>query len=268
MPVNKNGVMKRIGRYIAASVFGGLTVMLLCAAYTSEAIRRGRQTCAGTEICIKDSLKNRFVTSETILSYIVSSCGNPVGRPVDSLDISHIEKQADAQSAVKKSEVYLTRDGILHIDIIQREPLLRFQKDSTGFYADEEGCLFPLQPTSAARVPVVDGNIPVNADSRYKGRPQSIREQEWTDKIVDLVKYMKDSGIWLGNTAQIHVDRKGDLILVPLLGKEKFLFGQPVSVEDKFRKIGLYYTGILPEKGEGYYSTVDVRYEGRIICRK
>lgn len=260
--------MRRIARYIAAAVFGGLTVMLLCAAYTSEAIRRSRQTCSGTEICIKDSLKNRFVTSETILSYIVSTCGNPVGKPTDSLNIAYIEEQADAQSAVKKSEVYLTRDGVLHIDILQREPLLRFQKDSTGFYADEEGYLFPLQPASAARVPVIDGNIPINADSRYKGRPQSKWEQEWTDRIVNLVKYMKDSGVWLENTAQIHVDRKGDLILVPLNGKEKFLFGQPVSIEEKFRKIELYYTGILPEKGEGYYSTVDLKYDGRIICRK
>lgn len=260
--------MQRIARYIAAAVFGGLTVMLLCAAYTSEAIRRGRQTCSGTEICIRDSLKNRFVTSEAILSYIVSNCGNPVGKPLDSLDLTRIEKKADAQSAVKKSEVYLTRDGILHIDIIQREPLLRFQKDSTGFYADEEGYLFPLQPAYAARVPVVDGNIPVNADNRYKGRPQSRREQEWTDNIINMVKYMKASNIWLGNTAQIHVDKKGDLILVPLHGKEKFLFGQPVSIEEKFRKIGLYYTSILPAKGEGYYSTVDLKYDGRIICRK
>lgn len=260
--------MKRIARYIAAAVFGGLTVMLLCAAYTSEAIRRGRQVCSGTDICIKDSLKNRFVTSDAILSYIVSNCGNPVGKPLDSLNLTDIEKRADAQSAVKKSEVYLTRDGILHIDIIQREPLLRFQKDSIGFYADEEGYLFPLQPTSAARVPVIDGNIPINAGSRYKGRPQSRWEQEWTDNVINMVRYMRDSGIWLENTAQIHVDKKGDLILVPLHGKEKFLFGQPVAVEEKFRKIGLYYTGILPEKGEGYYSTVDLKYDGRIICRK
>ena len=260
--------MNRIARYIAAAIFGGLTVMLLCAAYTSEAIRRGRQVCSGTDICIKDSLKNRFVTSEAILSYIVSNCGNPVGKSLDSLSLTDIEKMADTQSAVKKSEVYLTRDGVLHIDIIQRDPLLRFQKDCIGFYADEEGYIFPLQPASAARVPVIDGNIPINADSRYKGRPQSRKEQEWTDNIVNMVRYMRDSGIWLENTAQIHVDKNGDLILVPLHGKEKFIFGQPVSVEEKFRKIGLYYTGIQPEKGEGYYSTVDLKYDGRIICRK
>lgn len=260
--------MKRIAKYIAAAVFGGLTVMLLCAAYTTEAIRRGRQACTGTDICILDSMKNRFVTSEAILSHIVKSCGNPVGKTLDSFNISEIEKAADGQSAVKKSEVYLTKDGVLHIDIVQREPVLRFQKDSVGFYADDEGCLFPLQKTAAARVPVIDGHIPINAGSQYKGRPQSEWEQQWTDRIVGLIRYMKDSGIWLGNTAQIHVDRKGDLILIPLRGKERFLFGQPVSVEDKFRKIRLYYTGILPEKGPGYYSTVDLRYDGQIICRK
>ena len=74
--------------------------------------------------------------------------------------------------------------------------------------------------------------------------------------------------IWLKNIVQIHVDEKGDLILIPDEGREKFIFGQPDSIEEKFRKMELYYTSIVPDKGKDFYSTVNLKYDGRIICRK
>ena len=36
----------------------------------------------------------------------------------------------------------------------------------------------------------------------------------------------------------------------------------------KFEKIGRYYTAIVPDKGEGYYSTVNVKFKDQIVCRK
>jgi hypothetical protein len=67
---------------------------------------------------------------------------------------------------------------------------------------------------------------------------------------------------------QIHVDGKRDLVLIPREGDEKFLFGQPEDIEDKFRKMEKYYTHIIPAKGEGAYKTVDLKYRGQIVCRE
>ena len=54
----------------------------------------------------------------------------------------------------------------------------------------------------------------------------------------------------------------------PRQGKERFIFGLPSGFESKFDRMGRYYTTILPEKGAGYYSTVNVKYNGQIVCRK
>lgn len=260
--------MNRLTRYILAAIFGGLTVVLLCAAYTSESLKKKKTACSGIEVCVLDSSINGFVGKERIIGCIAGKYGNPVGRPLSGLDIAAIEKTTDSLSAVRKSEVYVTKDGILHVSLTQRTPVLRFQKDSIGLYADAEGVLFPLQPGYTAHVPIIDGNIPLNVGKDFQGRPVTGRERQWARQIIGLVSYMRDGGIWLKNIVQIHVDEKGDLILIPDEGREKFIFGQPDSIEEKFRKMELYYTSIVPDKGKDFYSTVNLKYDGRIICRK
>ena len=66
---------------------------------------------------------------------------------------------------------------------------------------------------------------------------------------------------------QIHVQSNGELILIPRSGKERFMFGQPSSLDEKFSKMEKYYTSIVPEKGSDRYKTVDVRFSNQIVCK-
>ena len=84
---------------------------------------------------------------------------------------------------------------------------------------------------------------------------------------MTVVNYMEGSRTWKGKIVQIHIDEKGELILIPRDGNERFLFGQPNSIEDKFSKMEKYYTTILPEKGSNRYKTVDVRFADQIVCK-
>ena len=85
---------------------------------------------------------------------------------------------------------------------------------------------------------------------------------------LSFVKIKKESSkIWKDKIVQITVYDGGELKMVPRSGKEIFMFGQPVNIEDKFRRMEMYYTSIVPAKGSGLYSTVSVEYDGQIVCR-
>ena len=157
---------------------------------------------------------------------------------------------------------------MLHIDVTQRKPVIRFQKSDGGFYADSEGYIFPLQKNFASHVQVIDGNIPLAANSGYKGYIESRKEQEWFDKIMKVVNHIEKDKRWKGKIVQIHVDNKKDLVIVPREGNELFIFGQPEDITDKFDKMEKYYRNIVPAKGEDFYKTIDLRFEGQIVCRK
>ncbi len=184
------------------------------------------------------------------------------------MDLAKVENVLEGKSAILKADAYTTPDGYLNVRLRQREPVIRFQKDNNGFYADEKGFLFPLQRNYTSMVPIIDGAVPLNVERGYKGEPKTDAEKKWLSEVIDLVNFMQKSKTWAENICQITVTEGGDLLMIPRQGKETFIFGSPVDYERKFEMMGRYYTTILPEKGAGYYKTVNVKYNGQIVCRK
>ena len=259
--------MNKVLKYILLSLCGALIVACMVCSFIGGKALRSELKCERLEVNILDSLNNSFVSEDDVKRFLDKEYGTYIGQPLDSLDLVKMEKIVDGRSAVKKSQAYVTRDGALHVDVTQRSPVVRFQKKDGGFYADADGYIFPLQNSYASHVQVIDGNIPLAANSGYKGSISNPKERTWFERMMRLVNYIQNSKTWKDKIVQIHVADNGDLALVPRTGKELFIFGQPTDIEDKFVKMGKYYKVIIPEKGNGTYKTIDLRYRGQIVCK-
>jgi cell division protein FtsQ len=259
--------MSKTVRHIINGVSGALLAACLVLAYMSGVSCRAPLKCTGLNVVIADSSMNRFVSKADVKKFLDKEYGEYVGMLLDSIDLAKVEKIIDGRSAVNKSEAYTTRDGMLNVKVTQRTPVVRFQKSDGGFYADAEGFLFPLQSSYASRVQVIDGEIPLKANSGYKGEITDEKERAWLEKVIDLVNYMENSRTWKDKIVQITVCDGGELIMVPREGTERFHFGQPDEIQEKFRKMEKYYTAVVPAKGEKEYSVVNLEYEGQIVCR-
>lgn len=259
--------MSKTVRHIINGVSGALLAACLVLAYMSGVSCRAPLKCTGLNVVIADSSMNRFVSKADVKKFLDKEYGEYVGMLLDSIDLAKVEKIIDGRSAVNKSEAYTTRDGMLNVKVTQRTPVVRFQKSDGGFYADAEGFLFPLQSSYASRVQVIDGDIPLKANSGYKGEITDEKERAWLGKVIDLVNYMENSRTWKDKIVQITVCDGGELIMVPREGTERFHFGQPDEIQEKFLKMEKYYTAVVPAKGEKEYSVVNLEYDGQIVCR-
>ncbi len=259
--------MSKTVRNIIRIISAVVLAVCLGAAYLGGVSCRGPLECRGLNVIIKDSTVNSFVSKADVKKYLDKEYGNYIGMKLDSIDLARVEDIIDGRSAVNKSQAYTTRDGMLNISITQRTPVVRFQKADGGFYADAEGFLFPLQSSYSSRVQVVDGDIPLKANSGYKGEIEDEKEKEWLHKVLNVINFMESSKTWKDKIVQITVSDGGELTLVPRKGNEKFHFGQPDRIEEKFSKIEMYYSHILPEKGSDAYTSVNVEYENQIVCR-
>lgn len=261
--------MPRIWKHIINITFGALLVCVLTGAYFLGASGRKPIRCKGLAITVTDSTMNRFITPGEIRKYLDEELeGGYMGVQIDSINLTRIEEILDSKSAILKSQAFTTKDSILNVVVTQKKPVVRFQKGAKGFYAVEDGSLFPLQSTYTSHVMVVDGYIPLKIEHGYLGKPDTEEGCKWIQDIVGLVKYIDASRTWQSKIVQITVLEDGDLVLIPREGRERFLFGQPDDIAKKFKKMGLYYKGIRETKGEDAYKTVDVRFEGQIVCRK
>ena len=247
--------MSRIVRNIIIIVGAAVVAAGFVASYIAGISLRKPLTCKGLNITITDSACNSFVCREDITKYLDKEYGQYIDIVLDSLELDRVESILEEKSAINTTEAYVTKDGMLNIKVTQRKPAVRFQGANGGYYADAEGRCFPLQKTYASHVPVVDGNIPKMTDT--------VRVVQTTA----LVNFLENSPVWKGKFVQIRIDEKGDISLIPREGKERFIIGQPFGVEKKAEKMEMYYTHIIPAKGSGHYKTIDLRFDGQIVCR-
>lgn len=259
--------MNRILKYTLLSLGGVLIAACIICTFLYGRSQRGQIVCKRILVHVQDSMDIRFISSDEIVRSIRKEYGKCIGMKLDSIDLVKIEDLIDRKSAVLKSQAYTTKDSVLHIEVTQRKPLVRFQRGSTGFYADEEGFVFPLQSTYAPHIQIVDGNIPIKVAQGHKGEIENPKSRKWLLDMVEMVRHIESNKDWKRIIVQIHVNEDGDIVLVPREGKEKFIFGYPDKLEDKFEKLRKYYTAIIPKAGKDTYTVVDLRYKGQIICK-
>ena len=258
--------MKPVVRYIIAASAVTACLFLWLLGDRVAAGNRREVTCNGIDAIIADSTQRKFVSPEDVKDWM-ADYGTYLGLRLDSVDLRKVEAVIDGKSAVRKSQAWLTDDGVLHVSITQREPVVRFQGPSGGFYADAEGYLFPLQLRHTVRVPVVDGYLPVKMGQGFKGEPETDAEKQWVSSVLDLVRWLGARKEWNDLVGQITVSKDGNLVLIPREGQERFVFGSPTGIDAKFGRIRKYYESVAPAEDKNY-RTVDVRFDNQIICRK
>lgn len=258
-----------MNKFVKYLLFGIITLAFFaCMALLYQHVRQeqGRIICGQLEVSFSDSL--HFVSEQDIRDYLDSRYGSFIGQRLDSVGLSRIEDILESGIAVMRCEAWTTDDGVLHLDVTQRAPVLRFQDGERGFYVDAEGFIFPLHPTFTARVPIIEGAIPVDVPDGYKGETPGEEAQQWIAGVLEVDRYIAASRSWKDRVSSFRV-RPGGEIVLQLEGRpELFILGQPEDIPDKFARIEQYLGVIAPALGEGHYRTVNVKYNQQIICRQ
>lgn len=247
--------MKKFLKYLILIVCTILGAFLFIVYLNAGQKHRKQIICSGIDVIVTDSLENRFVLASDVKGFLAQEYGECIGTAIDSINVNSIEELLKSKSAILGTEAYITKKGVLKIEVNQRQPIVRFIGQDTGFYADRHGRAFPLQSTYASYVQSVDGAIP------------SITDSAKIMKIVRLVNFIEDSSDWKNKIVNISIDTTGNLTLIPRKGKERFLFGQPEDIENKMERMKLYYTSIIPATDSSRYTSVNVKYSGQIICK-
>ena len=256
--------MKRIPGKILSLLTIVLTLAFFVAAKSTSKAGRHATSCKSLAVSVLDSAERNFISKNDVIIFM-AAYGDYLGQRIDDVNLTRIEKILEGRSAIRSCEAYVTDDGVLHVDVTQRIPVIRFQKGDAGFYADRSGFIFPLQNKFTSMVPIMDGNLPFNLSADFKGDLALEKDRQWVRQVIGMVSYMEKSKIWNDNISQMTVSGDGNIVLVPREGKERFLFGSPTSVREKFARIGEYYEVVAPLQKN--YTSVDVRYSGRIICK-
>lgn len=181
-----------------------------------------------------------FIDEKNVVDFIKQY--NP-SHKIGAVDIPNLEREVSKFPSVDSANVYLKLNGNLHVDIQQRVPVFRLQRNGQVFYVDTKGEEFPLSKVYTHPVILVHGNVKRNEYGKLIDLVRKINEDVFLNKyFVGVLKEKEDYylitseghfRVELGNLEQIDFKIKGFRQFV-----EKFLVYQNPM---KYQKISLKF---------------------------
>lgn len=244
--------MKIPGKLKALILVAG-TLLLLAGVWLLNQ-RHERRTIRDLVVTVNQPEKMVLLQKEEIEQWLQEERDAPiVGQPLAAVNLHAIEEKIESRGFVKRAEVYVSLNGVLNIEVKQDRVIARLVGSREGYVADD-GSLLPLKPGKIVRVPLVSG-YPEEADL-----PQ------WGNQFLNLLQFIDADPFWQAQIAQVDVTSDGEIILYPQIGKQYVEMGLPENIEEKFRKLKIVYTRILPRKGWNRYNRVNVNFKDQIVC--
>ena len=223
-----------------------------------------KQTVKCTDVKILIPGADNFIEREEIDAILKEDQGVLLGRNLENINIHKIEKKLQSNPYIGFAKVYVDMDGVLHIEVKQRQPILRIlNENGQDFYIDNDGLKMPISSNFTANVLVATGHI----TEVFGSRIDSLHTQLARD-LYKTAQYIKKDTLWDSQIEQIVVDQKNDIELIPRVGNQRIILGDADSLEKKMKNLLLFYKKAMPQVGWDTYRTINIKYTNQIVCEK
>ena len=215
-----------------------------------SSVRNGKRMLVSSEVVFSNE-DQPLISEKTVNNLLIQKKGTIKNIAKDALVLNSIEKQLDANPYVRDSDVYVSVNGEVGVDIVQKRPLARVQIDKS-FYIDEEGKTMPTSPNFSVRVPLVTGQDVESSINELYSLLKSIDEDSFFKKEIVGIIVLKDKKFKL-------LLREFDFYIV---------FG---SIDDKMVKLNnfkAFYKKATKDKTINNYKYVNLQIASQVICTK
>lgn len=235
----------------------GVVVLLSFINVKKQAVK-----CTDVKILIPGA--DNFIEREEIDAILKEDQGVLLGRNLENINIHKIEKKLQSNPYIGFAKVYVDMDGVLHIEVKQRQPILRIlNENGQDFYIDNDGLKMPISSNFTADVLVATGHI----TEVFGSRVDTLHTQLARD-LYKTAQYIKKDTLWDAQIEQIVVDQKNDIELIPRVGNQRIVLGNADSLEKKMKNLLLFYKKAMPQVGWDTYKTINIKYTNQIVCEK
>jgi cell division protein FtsQ len=215
--------------------------------------------CKKVDIVIPGS--QLFIDKQEVDNILGLNSNALIGRRLENINLHALENKLKANPFVESASVYADMDGVIQVEISQRQPMLRIMnRFNQDFYVDQHGLKIPLSNNFTAKVLVANGYI----DELFARRVDSLRTQIARD-LFKTADYIRKDSLWSAQIAQIYVNEQHEIELIPRVGNQRILLGNADSLNTKFKNLLAFYKQALPQVGWVAYKAINIKYINQVI---
>jgi cell division protein FtsQ len=201
-----------------------------------------------------------FLSEQDVFNIVNRTCGNPQGKPASNVSLTKLETTLKSMPYVQSSQVYISLDGVMKIQIVQRKPIVRITNTAgETYFLDSSGYKIPYRGNHAPDVLPATGNITEKLADSGKVRSVALKH------IIGLAAFIDANPLWNAQFEQCHVDNSGDMVLVPRVGRHSIVIGNAENLPEKFANLRQFYEKGLRNTGWEKYHTISLKYKGQIV---
>lgn len=232
--------------------------------------------CKSLEIHVDQDRDLYFLDRMDIEKLIKSRGDSVIGQPKSTLDIPALEKALNSHADIANAEASVSIDGNVKVNVKQRRPILRIiNENGDSYYMDDVGKLMPLSDKYTAKVLVANGKITESYGKHYKrsmediAKDSAMRAKSMFDELFAMATYIEQDVFWKSQVQQLFVNDDKEIELVPMVGNQKIIFGDTACMDEKFKKLMIFYSQGLNTTGWwNKYATINLKFRNQIVCTK
>jgi len=194
---------------------------------------------------------NLFITQANVSKLLIQNQENGAKASKEILDLNKLESALNSNPMIKSAEVYLSVNGELKAEVIQKKPIARVRAN-TSYYIDDQGAYMPLSSNHAARVPLVTGLVNKDALDNVFKIAEKINNDAFLNKYVIEIHQNEDNSVHLKLRQSAFIVHLGDLN----------------QLDKKINNLKVFYQKALKEKTLNSYSKVNLQFDNQVVCTK
>lgn len=241
-----------------------ILIMIWVSAIVFAEISYNDVTCTGIQIKL-DSENEKALLSRKDIDRVITEEGSSyfLDKPLDKISLSKMENRVRKIPLVKNCEAHFDFSGKIVVSVREYSPIARILNNTLGSpqpdqYVTNDGQFIGTSSLFTPRVLVVSGP--------YFQKYRKNLKDERSSTLLPLFKFINEDEFWKAQISQIEVAEDGGVILHPTVGETKIDFGLPINIENKFKKLTVFYKQIIPNKGWNKYQWVRLKYKNQLIC--
>lgn len=248
--------MKRPVKILLILLGAVLLVVLVVVANVS----RAKSTVRGIEVNISYGKTPPLVLEQTVKDSIIATVPSLLQQSVGSVNRKQVAEGAARVPYLKDVSASLSVSGKVVVQARQRRPIARIYYGSKEYYLDAEGCVMPSSPVGGCNVLVAGGDFtePLRTDS-LNAQMQALLQ------LANFLDRQEKYGLLID---QVYIERDGDVMMVPKLGRHIVELGTVEDLDNKFANLLAFYRKGMPRAGWDTYSRVSLKFRGQVICTK
>ncbi len=208
-----------------------------------------QQKLTDVEVIFKNN-KAVFLTESMVNKLLIHSEENLLNKAKSKINLYELEQKVRKNKMIENAEVFIAPNGQLQAYITQRVPIARIMSTTDSYYIDRIGLTMPLSPNHSARVPLVTG----------------IHGKEMKDECFKLIQKLRTDDFFKKQIIGIHRKSNGEYQLNTRIGKHKILIGKPVRIENKMRKLKVFYKKEWESETLKNCQLINLKYNYQVIC--